>query len=101
VIKVEKPAQPLSAAHGASTARWRTANDQFVSKSLMVPFVMVVRDILTNRSSQVALAQRNQPVQALELDGPNEAFGMRVPVRRADGRLDASLARPGASVSIG
>ena len=59
VIEVEKPAQPLRAAHGAGGSRWGNANDQFVLKSLMVPFVMVVRDILTDRTSQMALAQRD------------------------------------------
>ena len=51
VIEVEKPAQPLSASHGSSRARSRNTNDQFVRQSLMVPFVMVVRDILTYRVS--------------------------------------------------
>jgi hypothetical protein len=59
VIEVEKPAQPLRAAHGADGLRWGNANDQFVLKSLMVPFVMVVRDILTDRTPQMALAQRD------------------------------------------
>jgi hypothetical protein len=80
MIEVEKPGQPLSASHGASAARRRDANDQFVIKSLMVSFVMVVIDILTDRASQVAFAQRDQSVQALELDGPDEALCIRVTV---------------------
>jgi hypothetical protein len=63
-------------------------NDQFVRESLMVSFVMVVHDIFTDRASQVALAQRDQSMQALELDGSNEPFRMCVTVRSADGRLD-------------
>jgi len=37
----------------------------------MVSFVMVVRHVLTDRASQVALAERDQPTQAFELDGPS------------------------------
>src|SRR4030095_10155459 len=54
----------------------------------MVSLVMVVRDILVDRASQVALAEWNQSMQAFELDGPHEPFCMRVTVRSADGRLD-------------
>jgi hypothetical protein len=36
----------------------------------------------------VALAERDQPTQAFELDGPNEPLCMRVAVWSADGRLD-------------
>jgi hypothetical protein len=53
----------------------------------MVSFVMVVRDILTDRVSQVALAERDYSMQAFELDGPHEPFCMCVTVRSADGRL--------------
>ena len=38
----------------------------------MVAFVIVVRDILTDRASQVALAERDHSMQTLELDGPHE-----------------------------
>ncbi|MET0165499.1 MAG: hypothetical protein ABW318_10905 [Vicinamibacterales bacterium] len=48
---------------------------------------MVVRDILTDRASQVALAERDHSMQTLELDGPHEPFGMCVTVRSADGCL--------------
>jgi hypothetical protein len=54
----------------------------------MVSLVMVMRDVLVDRASQVALAEWNQSMQAFELDGPHEAFCMRVTVRSADGRLD-------------
>ena len=53
----------------------------------MISFVMVVGHILSDRTSQVAVTARDQSVQALELDGPNEALGMRVTVRSAGGRL--------------
>jgi len=49
---------------------------------------MVVRNILVDRVSQVALAEWNQSMQAFALDGPHEPFCMRVTVRSADGRLD-------------
>ena len=50
----------------------------------MVAFVMVVRDILTDRASQVALAERDHSMQTLKLDGPHEPFCMCVTVRSAD-----------------
>jgi len=49
---------------------------------------MVVRNILVDRVSQVALAEWNQSMQAFELDGPHEPFCMRVTVRSTDGHLD-------------
>ena len=70
----------------------------------MVAFAMVVRDVLRNGASQMALAQRDPPIQTLGLDGPHKALRMRIAIRRAHGRLndvDTTCSRRGAKLGIG
>jgi hypothetical protein len=43
----------------------RCALDQGVLTSLMIPLPVVVLHVLRDRSSEVALADRNQPIEAL------------------------------------
>ena len=59
----------------------------------MVSLVMVVRDILVDRASHVALAEWNQSMQAFELDGAHEPFTVSVEMQtpwRQDERLHSA-----------
>jgi hypothetical protein len=44
----------------------------------MIPFAMVVLDILRQRAPEMVLSQGNQAIQALFFDGPHKPFGLRV-----------------------
>ena len=52
----------------------------------MIPFPMIVGDELGDRPPEVALAERNHPVEALFFDRSHEALGVGIRVRGADGR---------------
>jgi len=54
----------------------------------MIPFGVIVRDVLRDGRSEVSLAERNQPVQAFFFDGPHEPFGVGNRIGSALGRED-------------
>ncbi len=59
----------------------------------MIPFAMVVLDVLRFGAAEGSLPERNQPVQALLFDGPHKAFGIGVRIGCARGREDHTNAR--------
>ena len=66
--------------------------DQIIAQALMIAFVMIVNDILGDRLPEVALAERNYPIQAFMLDGPDEALSVGIRIRRPPRRLHNSNA---------
>jgi hypothetical protein len=52
----------------------RRARDEAIVESLVVPFSMVVLDVLRHGPPDVSLSDRRQPVQAFFFDRPDEAF---------------------------
>lgn len=48
---------------------------------------MVMSDVLHERATEVVFAHGDDPIQAFSLDGPHEAFGVRIGIGCADGRL--------------
>jgi hypothetical protein len=49
----------------------------------MIPFAVIVVDVLCHRATEVPLPQRNQAVQAFSFDRSYEAFGVGARVWRA------------------
>jgi hypothetical protein len=49
----------------------------------MIAFAVVLLDVLRHGPSEVALPDWNQPVKAVFLDGPHEAFRVGVRIERA------------------
>jgi hypothetical protein len=69
------------ASTNASDARFRRRTvNQFVAQSLMIPFTMIMGHILGDRSTEMTLTERNQSIQTLLFDRPDEAFGVGVGV---------------------
>ena len=64
-----------------------------MANPLVIPFDMVMRDVLRDRRSEVSFAERNQPVQAFLFDGPHEPFGVGICIRGALGRKHDADAR--------
>ena len=63
----------------------------------MIPFEMIVLDKLRDRASEVSLPQRNDSIQTLFLDRPDESLGVGIRVRsalRCQNHSDAGLAKP-------
>jgi hypothetical protein len=51
----------------------------------VIPFEMIVRDILRDRASEVPLADWNDAIETFFLDRPDESLGVGVRVWRALG----------------
>ena len=60
----------------AGLGRWPRSFEQLVVASLVIPLSMVVLDVLVDDEAEVALAERNDPVEALFFDGPHEPLGI-------------------------
>ena len=52
----------------------RRARDEPIAEALVIPFSMIVLDVLCYRATEVLLPDRNQPVEAFFLDRSHEAF---------------------------
>jgi hypothetical protein len=66
----------------------RRARDEAIAESLVVPFTVTVFNVLRHGVPEVPLSDRNQAVQALFFDRPDEAFRVRIRIRRALGSED-------------
>ena len=47
----------------------------------MIPFAMVVLDVLVDEASEMAFTERNHAVETLLFDRPDEPFGIGVEIR--------------------
>src|SRR5262245_18039802 len=78
MVVAEKSTQALAAANSCAGTRGVDAVDEFVAKSLMVAFTIGVSHELRQGTPQVPLTKRDEAVQALLFDRPNESLCMRV-----------------------
>jgi hypothetical protein len=60
----------------------------------MVPLTMIVSHVIRDGSSNVALANRNDPIEALLINRSHEAFRVRIRIRRLEQCLYESEAGP-------
>jgi len=66
---------------GESRRRCRPVRHRWARfQAPMIPFEMVVRDKLVHGSPKMALAQRDDPIEAFFFDWSNESLGVRVGV---------------------
>jgi hypothetical protein len=75
----------------------RLAGDQPIVQPLVVPFSVIVLDILGHGPPEVPLPERNEPVQALFFDRPYEPLGVGVGVSSRLHRQRAVRDKPFAS----
>jgi hypothetical protein len=66
----------------------RRDRDEASVESLMIPFAVVVLDVLRHGESEVPLSDRNQPVQAFFFGRPHEPLRVSICIRRAHRRED-------------
>ena len=97
-VVIEETTEPRTSANAAALSFPASGTrDQCVVNPLVIPLAMVMRDVIRDRSSQIPLADRNQPIEALFVDGSYEAFGIGIRIRRPIGRqhdADPRLAQP-------
>ena len=92
-IITEEATNPLAAPDAAVLRLNLNAVDQLVAKPLMVALAMVMDHEVGERTSEVPLTQRNDPIQAFLFDGPNKALRMRIAVRGTERCLDHAHTR--------
>jgi hypothetical protein len=80
VVVAEKATDALSNAAAVMLAF--NIGDQFVVEALMVPFAMVVDEELRESTTEVALTQGNDAVQAFFFDRANKPLRVGIAVRR-------------------
>ena len=68
IVVAEKPAQALPPPNAPARVLIFNCIDQLVVQALMVAFAMIVGHKLPERTTEMLLTQRNEPVQALFLD---------------------------------
>lgn len=56
-------------------------------QTLVIPLVVIVRRKFAERPAQVSLTDENDPVEAFLFDRTDQAFGVRVAIRREVRRL--------------
>ena len=83
VIAAQEPAESRPTAdRGVRQAR-RFGKNQSVVQTLVIPLVVIVRREVAERPAQVSFTEKDDPVEAFFLDRTDEAFGVRVAIRRA------------------
>jgi hypothetical protein len=68
--------------HATPHPDYRRARDEAIVESLVVPFSVVVRDVLRHGPPEMPLPDRNQAVQAFLFNRPHETFRVRVRIGR-------------------
>jgi hypothetical protein len=81
VVIIEQAAKALTFANGPvlTTCALVGEGDEII-KSLMITFVLMVGKIFIERMAQGTLAEENQLIKTLILDGAHPAFGESVEV---------------------
>ena len=67
-VVVQQPTETLLPANATDAVPRTSTLNQLVAQPLMIPLAMIVRDILGDGSSQMALAERNQAIETLFFD---------------------------------
>src|SRR5262252_7265346 len=96
-VVVQQPTETLLPANATDAVPRTSTLNQLVAQPLMIPLAMIVRDILGDGSSQMALAERNQAIETFFFDRAHEAFRVGIRIRGLIRRLydaDSRLTQP-------
>jgi hypothetical protein len=86
VIITEQAAEPITTMdRHAFVGGHGVGEGDDVGQSLVVPLGVKVGDVLGEETSNVPLAERHDPSEALLLDGTDEPLGVRIQVRTRRG----------------
>jgi hypothetical protein len=85
IVIVKQTAQPSTSTNATNgPVRRRRARDQCVLDPLVIPLVVIVRDVFGDCPSKMPLAERNQPIEALLIDRAHEALGVGIRIGARD-----------------
>ena len=84
MVEIEQAAETLPSTNAPCRVTRRHPRDQPIAEPLVIPFAMIVLDILRHRVPEVPLPERNHPIETFFLDGPHESLGIRIRVRLPD-----------------
>ena len=91
----------LPASNGWSqTGRRRCSPEKPVVTLLMVPFAMIMLDVLGDEPSEMALTQGDHSVEALVFDRPDEPLGIGVKIRTSRRQSDRPAPFPHAQHAL-
>jgi hypothetical protein len=85
MVVAEEPAKPVASTDAPKRGGDGSRERDDVAQPLVVPLLVVVRDVLAQDGAQVGFAERDDLRETLALDGPHEALSMGVQIRRARG----------------
>ena len=82
IVETEQSAEALTPLHVGVRAyrRWRSLQ-KLVVESLVVSLTLIMLDVLVNDEPQMPLAERDDTMEALLFDRPDEPLGIGVEIR--------------------
>ena len=87
MIEIQQAAEPLAPLHSAVLIRrFRRSREQHIAKTLVVPFAVVVGEVLHDGPPEMSFPQRHDPVQAFAFDREHKSLGIGVQVRTPGGQ---------------
>ena len=82
IVVVEQPTEPCPTADLAAVSRMRrVGQDQSVAESLVIAFMVIMRNKFLDRLAQRTFSEQNHSIQARLLDGPDESLRVGVQIR--------------------
>jgi hypothetical protein len=88
MVVVQDSSDALSAADRARRAQRRGTDEQLIGDSLVIPFVVIVRQVLCDGAPKMPLSERDHSIQAFVLDRPHKPLRGGIAVRRPHRSLD-------------
>ena len=67
-VVIEKPAEALTTANPTGALDGRRAVNEFVAEALVIPLLVIMRHELGDRLTEMPVAERDHPLEALVLD---------------------------------
>jgi hypothetical protein len=95
-MEVEEAAEPPADVHTSCHLDHGRGGDEAIADTLVIPFGVLVLDVLRYGAPEVPFPDRNQPVQAFFFDRPHDPFGIthsRWAHARGSGRCGYAIRR--------
>jgi hypothetical protein len=87
MIEIQQAAEPLAPLHlSVLIRRFSRSPEQHIAKTLVVPFAVVVGEVLHDGPPEMPFPQRHDPVQAFAFYREHKSLGIGVQVRTSGGQ---------------
>jgi hypothetical protein len=81
LVVIQQAAEPDTPTDSALDSSRPATLDQPIPQPLMIPLAMIVLDEFRHDSSEMALAERQHPIEAFLFNGPHEPLRVRIRIR--------------------